>query len=86
MYNDAVTRLQRSGKKSGRRSRSPLWRHQWRFFLMIFFHADDVKREMCIYFTVVGQEARVSIEHVIKMIYYTRPYKAPGNILICWAF
>ena len=34
-----------SGKESGRRSESPLWRHQWRSFVFIS-HADDVKREI----------------------------------------
>ena len=38
------TRLYRSGKESGQRSESPLWRHQWRSFVFIS-HADDVKRE-----------------------------------------
>ena len=32
-------------KESGRRSESPLWRHQWRSFVFIS-HADDVKREI----------------------------------------
>ena len=40
----SVTRSYRSGKESGRRSESQLWRHQWRSFVFIS-HADDVKRE-----------------------------------------
>ena len=42
-YKHSVTRSYRSGKESGRRSESPLWRHQWRSFVFIS-HADDVKR------------------------------------------
>ena len=45
LYKHSVTRSYRSGKESGRRSESPLWRHQWRFFVFIS-HADDVKREI----------------------------------------
>ena len=41
-YKDSVTRSYRSGKEKGRRSESPLWRHQWRSFVFIY-HADDVK-------------------------------------------
>ena len=44
-YKHSVTRSYRSGKESGRRSESPLWRHQWRSFVFIS-HADDVKREI----------------------------------------
>ena len=44
-YKHSVTRSYRSGKESGRRSKSPLWRHQWRSFVFIS-HADDVKREI----------------------------------------
>ena len=44
-YKHNVTRSYRSGKESGRRSESPLWRHQWRSFVFIS-HADDVKREI----------------------------------------
>ena len=44
-YKHRVTRSYRSGKESGRRSESPLWRHQWRSFVFIS-HADDVKREI----------------------------------------
>ena len=44
-YKHSVTRSYRSGKESGRRSESPLWRHQWRFFVFIS-QADDVKREI----------------------------------------
>ena len=44
-YKHSVTRPYRSGKESGRRSESPLWRHQWRSFVFIS-HADDVKREI----------------------------------------
>ena len=45
LYKHSVTRSYRSGKESGRRSESPLWRHQWRSFVFIS-HADDVKREI----------------------------------------
>ena len=44
-YKHSVTRSYRSGKESGRRSESPLWRHQWRSFVFIS-HADDAKREI----------------------------------------
>ena len=44
-YKHSVSRSYRSGKESGRRSESPLWRHQWRSFVFIS-HADDVKREI----------------------------------------
>ena len=44
-YKHSVTRSYRSGKESGRRSESPLWRHHWRSFVYIS-HADDVKREI----------------------------------------
>ena len=44
-YKHSVTRSYRSGKESGRRSESPLWRHQWRSFVFIS-HVDDVKREI----------------------------------------
>ena len=44
-YKHSVTMSYRSGKKSGRRSESPLWHHQWRSFVFIS-HADDVKREI----------------------------------------
>ena len=44
-YKHSVTRSYRSGKESGRRSESPLWRHQWRSFVFIS-HTDDVKREI----------------------------------------
>ena len=45
LYKHSVTSSYRSGKESGRRSESPLWRHQWRSFVFIS-HADDVKREI----------------------------------------
>ena len=44
-YKHSVTRSDRSGMESGRRSESPLWRHQWRSFVFIS-HADDVKGEI----------------------------------------
>ena len=44
-YKHSVIRSYRSGKEIGRRSESPLWRHQWRSFVFIS-HADDVKREI----------------------------------------
>ena len=33
-YKHSVTRSYRSGEESGRRSESPLWRHQWRSFVL----------------------------------------------------
>ena len=47
-YKHGVTRSYRSDKESGRRSESPLWRHQCRYFVFIS-HADDVKRTICRY-------------------------------------
>ena len=47
-YKHNVTTSYRSGKESGRRSESPLWRHQWRSFVFIS-HAADVKREIRLY-------------------------------------
>ena len=47
-YKHSVTRSYRSGKESGRRSESPLWRHRWRSFVFIS-HADDVIREIRLY-------------------------------------
>ena len=44
-YKHSVTRSYCSGKESGRRSKSQMWRHQWRSFVFIS-HADDVKREI----------------------------------------
>ena len=44
-YKHSVTRSYRTGKESGRRSESPLWRHQRRSFVFTS-HADDVKREI----------------------------------------
>ena len=44
-YKHSVIRSYPSGKEIGRRSESPLWRHQWRSFVFIS-HADDVKREI----------------------------------------
>ena len=44
-YKHSVTRSYRSGKERGRRSESPLWRHQWRSFVFIT-HADDVKHKI----------------------------------------
>ena len=44
-HKHSVTRSYRRGKESGRRSASPLWRHQWRSFVFIS-HADDAKREI----------------------------------------
>ena len=44
-YKHSVTRLYCSGKESGWRSESLLWRHQWRSFVFIS-HADDVKHEI----------------------------------------
>ena len=47
-YKHIVIRSYRSGKEIGRRSESPLWRHQWRSFVFIS-HADNVKREIRLY-------------------------------------
>ena len=47
-YEFSVTQLHRSGKESGRRPWSQLWRHQWCSFLFIS-HVDVVKYEICIY-------------------------------------
>ena len=47
-HKHSVTRLYRTGKESGRRLWSPLWRHQWRSFLFTS-HADDIKHEICVY-------------------------------------
>ena len=47
-YKHSVTWSYRSGKESGRRSESPLWRHQWCSFVFIS-HDDDVKREISLY-------------------------------------
>ena len=44
----SVTQPYHSGKESGRRSESPMWRHQWRSFVLIS-HADDVKHEIRLY-------------------------------------
>ena len=44
-YKHSVTRSCRSGKESGRRLESPLWRHRCRSFVFIS-HADHVKREI----------------------------------------
>ena len=44
-YKHSVTRSYRSSKEKGRRSESPLWRHQWRSFVFKS-HDDDVKREI----------------------------------------
>ena len=44
-YKHSVTRSYCSGKESGRRSESPLWRHQWHSFVFIS-HAYDVKRRI----------------------------------------
>ena len=65
-YKHSVTRSYRSGKESGPRSESPLWRHQWRSFVFIS-QADDVMWDTAPYFTVVNQsETRISTEHGIK--------------------
>ena len=47
-HKHSATRSYRSGEESGRRSESPLWRHQWRPFVFIC-HADDVKREISLH-------------------------------------
>ena len=50
-YKHSVTRSYRTGKESGRRSESPLRRHQWRPFVFIY-HADVVKREIVRYASI----------------------------------
>ena len=45
MYKHGVTWSHRSGKESGRRLWSPLWRHQWHPFPFIS-HDHDVNREI----------------------------------------
>ena len=67
-----VTRSYRSGKESGRRSESPLWRHQWHSFIFIS-HADDVKREIRLYIsrllTNQKRESAMSLGYICKYIY-----------------
>ena len=60
-YKHSVTRSYRSGEESGRRSESPLWRHQWRSFVFIS-HADDVKRGIRLYISrlLTKSEARIN--------------------------
>ena len=63
----SVTRSYRSGKESGRRSESPLWRHKWRYFVCIS-HADDVKREIRLYISpLLTNQKR---ESALSMGYY----------------
>ena len=47
-HKHSVVRSHRSGKASGRRSWSSLWRHQRRSILIIFY-TDDIKREIHAY-------------------------------------
>ena len=47
-YQHSVTRSHRNGKENGRRSESPLWRHQWHSFLYIS-HSEHVKHEIPVY-------------------------------------
>ena len=56
LYKNSATQSHRDGKKSRRRSCSPLWRHQWRSFFIS--HDDDVKREIRVYTSrlLVNQE------------------------------
>ena len=65
-YKHSVTRSYRSGKESGRRSESPLWRHQWAFLCLYISRWWRQTWDTAPYFTVVNQsEARISTEHGI---------------------
>ena len=67
-YKHSVTRSYRSGKESGRRSESPLWRHQWRSFCLYISRWWRQTWDTALYFTVVNQsEARISREHGIML-------------------
>ena len=62
----------RSGKESGRRSESPLWRHQWRSFVFIS-HADDVKREIRLHISrLLTNQKRESARSMGQNIIYLR--------------
>ena len=71
-YKHGVTRSYRSSKESGRRSESPLWRHQWRSFVFIS-HADDVKRGIRLYIsrllTNQKRESALSMGYIYIYIY-----------------
>ena len=68
-YKHSVTRSYRSGKESGRRSESPLWRHQWRSLYISRWWRQTW--DTVPYFTVVNQsEARISTEHGINIYTY----------------
>ena len=73
-YKHSVTRSYHSGKESGRRSESPLWRHQWRSFVFISNADWHQTWDTPLYFTIVNwSEARINTEHGIKQdIPYTR--------------
>ena len=97
-YKCSVTGSHRSGKENGRRSGSPLWRHQRRSFPFISHH-DDVRRKipvytswlsLYLYFMVLSQsEARVSTEHGIYMYiviscgWFTMSMKVQQYIYLC---
>ena len=78
-YKHSVSRSYRSGKESGRRSESPLWRHQWRSFVFIS-HADDVKREIRLHIsrllTNQKRELAWSMGYIWRSLYSVRT----GNI------
>ena len=70
-YKHSVTRSYRSGKASGRRSESPLWRRQWNSFVFIISRWWRQPWDTPLYFTVVNQsEARISTEHGMKSDMY----------------
>ena len=67
-YKHSVTRSYRSGKESGRRSESPLWRHQWCSFVLYISRWWRQTWDTAPYLTVVNQsEARISTEHGINI-------------------
>ena len=69
-YKHSVTRSYRSGKESGRRSESRLWRHQLRAFVFIS-HADDVKREIRLHISrLLTNQKRESARSMGYMTYW----------------
>ena len=72
LYKHSVTRSYRSDKESGRRSESPLWRHQWRSVVFIS-HVDDVKREILLHIsrllTNQNRESARSMWYIYIYIY-----------------
>ena len=71
-HKHSVTWSYPSGKKNGRRSESPLWRHQWLSFCLYSSRWWRPMWDTPLYFTGVDQsEARISIEHGLNMYMYT---------------